>query len=372
MKSPAQKPIRIHAPQDGHTLVEMLIATIIGLFLILSVVGTFAWSMRNNMQDSSTARMQENARYALEAMSRELQMASFMHDASGGTSVDTGMVSGVISEAAGCGASGAGPWILKLASNELVSVSTTPETNFPCLTPKSDPDNPDSALPLHTIDIAGTAYADVFAVKRVREPESAPKDGDLYLQSNVDGNTRMMFWSVSNAGSDPAFSGASNWEFVANIFYIAQDNKNVKSLPECGDDFVPTLFRKVLTGSDAALSMETEPGGIAEGIEYFHLMWGIDNEMIDGNAATLPDGYPNYFVSAPTTAQLPGVVAAKLFVLARGNRSDGPYSDNKVYTMGDVTIPADTFSDCYHRKVFSTTVRLRNQVIKNVLSTVTS
>ena len=371
MKSPARNRVRMHARQAGHTLIEMIIATIIGLMLILSVVGTFAWSMKNNMQDSSTARMQENARYALESLAKELQMASFMHDSVGSSSVDTSLVTG-ISETAGCGA---GPWILKLAPSELVTISHSPSdplVEFPCLEPKSDLDNPDSELELHTIDISGTDYSDVLAIKRVREPDGAPKNGKLHLQTTVDGSSRMIFWSTSNASIDPAFAGASNWEFVSSIFYIAQDVQNVKTLPECGDDFVPTLFRKVLTGSGNTLSMETEPGGIAEGIEYFHLMWGVDNEMIDGSAATFPDGYPNYFVSSPTTAELPGIVAAKLFVLARGSRSDGPYTDNKVYTMGDVIIPADTFSDCYHRKVFSTTVRLRNQVIKNILSTVTS
>ena len=101
-------------------------------------------------------------------------------------------------------------------------------------------------------------------------------------------------------------------------------------------------------------------------------MWGIDNEMVDPPIAnTSPDGYPNYYVSDPS-AVLAGVVAAKLYVLARGGRSDGPYVDSKVYTMGDVTIPANTFSDCYHRKVFSTTVRLRNPVIRNNLSNVVS
>jgi type IV pilus assembly protein PilW len=344
MKSPAQKPIRMNLPQGGHTLIEMLIATIIGLFLILSVVGTFAWSMKNNMQDSSTARMQENARYALEALSKELQMASFMHDAIGGGPVDTTLVVGAFDDAQNCE-----PWVLKVADSELVSVSRLPGNDpladYQCLKTENN--------------------------VRVRALDSAPQTGELTLQTTVDGNSRIIKWgeegNYDRPQDAPFLVGASNWEFAPSIFFIAENPENVKTLPECGDDFVPTLFRK-----KPLSSTPKEPEAIAEGIEYFHLMWGVDNEMVDGNAATLPDGYPNYFVSSPTADQLPGIVAAKLFVLARGSRSDGPYTDNKVYTMGDVIIPADTFSDCYHRKVFSTTVRLRNQVIKNVLSTVTS
>jgi hypothetical protein len=328
--------------------------------------------MKNNMQDSSTARMQENARYALEALSKELQMASFMHDAIGGGPVDTTLVVGAFDDAQNCE-----PWVLKVADSELVSVSRLPGNDpladYQCLKTENNVGDPDieGNLILHTVDISGTDYSDVLAIKRVRALDSAPQTGELTLQTTVDGNSRIIK-CVEEGNYDrpqdaPFLVGASNWEFAPSIFFIAENPENVKTLPECGDDFVPTLFRK-----KPLSSTPKEPEAIAEGIEYFHLMWGVDNEMVDGNAATLPDGYPNYFVSSPTADQLPGIVAAKLFVLARGSRSDGPYTDNKVYTMGDVIIPADTFSDCYHRKVFSTTVRLRNQVIKNVLSTVTS
>ena len=110
----------------------------------------------------------------------------------------------------------------------------------------------------------------------------------------------------------------------------------------------------------------TEEGGIAEGIEYFHVMWGIDQEMIDGLNSTFADGHANYFVSSPTTTQMAGVVAAKIYVLARSRNFDQTYSDDKQYILGDVTLPpAGTYNDNYRRKVFSTTVKLRNQVIKN-------
>ncbi len=56
------------------------------------------------------------------------------------------------------------------------------------------------------------------------------------------------------------------------------------------------------------------------------------------------------------------VVTARIYVLARSIEPDAGYTNNKVYQLGDVQKDYSSNSDSYHRRVFTTTVQLRNRV----------
>lgn len=362
LASTLARPLNPHAPGlfflkalpekhvSGHTLIEMLIALLIGVLLIFAVSETYVWSSRNFKQDSNTARMQENARFALDAIEQDLQMSGFMHEVLDTSLFDSSPVSGLLGT--DCGPSGVS-WAFD--TGQLIETVAQDSTSnavarFNCL----------NASELHTLGTSGAEFTEVLAIKRVKETTGPLVDGRIYLQTVIDGRSRLIAHNLPTNPADPAFLTASNWEYLTNIYYIGT---------QAGDSY-PVLFRKTLQGQVLAslndLSIETEAGGLAEGIEYFHITWGIDAEMVDGNAATLPDGNPNYFTSTPSTAELPGIVAAKAFVLVRSKRFDSSYIDNKQYTLGDLVLPTvGTFNDNYQRKVFSTSVKLRNRVIKN-------
>jgi type IV pilus assembly protein PilW len=334
----------------GHTVLELLIALTIGLVLIAAVSGTFVWTSRNYTQDDSTARLQENARYALDAISRDIQMSGFLHDVINSAGIDNSLVAGTLS--ADCGASGV-PWAT-VPDNLIQSLNQTSPlnigSNYSCI---------DTSY-IHLVGDSGSEFTDVLAIKRVKQPEGPLVDGKIYLQTAFDGTSRMIVHNLPGNPVGGAFTNAADWEYVANIYYVSTDNP----------DRYPTLYRKSLQGLNLGgsndLRMDTEGGGIAEGVEYFHVTWGIDQEVVDGDAATLPDGQPNYFVSAPTAAEGPGVVAAKIYLLLRSKNHDVTYVDDKQYTLGDVTLPpTGTFNDNFKRKVFSTTIKIRNQVIRN-------
>lgn len=334
----------------GHTILELLIALTIGLVLISAVSGTFVWTSRNFKQDDSTARLQENARYALDAFTQDLQMSGFLHDVIQASGIDTSLVTGRLN--ADCGASGT-EWAT-VPNNLVQSLNQTNATNignnYECI---------DTSY-IHTVGDQGSEFTDILSVKRVKQPQGPLVDGRVYLQTAFDGTSRMLVHNLPGNPVIPAFAGAPTWEFVANIYYISTDNPGQ----------YPTLYRKTLQGQNLGvtndLRMDTEGGGIAEGIEYFHITWGIDQEMVDGDGATIPDGHPNYFVSAPSATEAAGVVAAKIYLLVRSKNFDVTYTDDKQYTLGDVTLPpTGTFNDNFRRKVFSTTVKIRNQVIRN-------
>jgi type IV pilus assembly protein PilW len=344
----------------GHTLVELFIAVTIGLLLISAVAGTFVWSSRNYRQDDNFAVMQDNARYALEVMSKDLLMTGFMHDVITSTTVT---VDGNLDVSGACG-----PWATDLT--QLVTVvSKAPAEDIYGQLACVDVSH------VYLVGASGSEFADSLAVKRAKLISGAPVDGKIYLQTTVDGQARLVIYEggvakkyIGDASvADPNFATAATWEFVTNIYYVK--NPDSSGDPACDPPKdSPVLYRKTLQPvSGTYPEIDTECGGLAEGIEYFHVMWGIDHEAIDGVGTTFPDGHPNYFVSSPSPAQMDGIITAKIYVLARSPNLDTTYTDDKQYQLGDVTLPpAGTYNDNFRRKVYSTTVRIRNQVIKNV------
>lgn len=65
------------ASQQGVTLVEVMIGTVIGLFLVSVMGAMFLGSKSSLRSQNHTARLQENARFAVDALSADLRMAGF-------------------------------------------------------------------------------------------------------------------------------------------------------------------------------------------------------------------------------------------------------------------------------------------------------
>lgn len=61
----------------GLTLVELMIALTLGLIVIAALVAVFMGSNRNFRQNEALATVQDNARFALDALSRDLAMAGY-------------------------------------------------------------------------------------------------------------------------------------------------------------------------------------------------------------------------------------------------------------------------------------------------------
>ena len=68
--------------QSGISLVELLIGLVLGLFLTGGAVQTFMVTKTSYRFSDSLARVQENGRFALELISRDLRMTGFFGCAS--------------------------------------------------------------------------------------------------------------------------------------------------------------------------------------------------------------------------------------------------------------------------------------------------
>jgi len=311
--------------QRGFTLVELMIGLLLGLLLIGGVVTLFVQSRQSFLVDENVARMQDQARFAMNELARDVRMASFVTEAFVPGSI-TRDASLVVDD--GCGPAGADDWILRLTDEGTGDVNT--------LTAVDNATAAAAAAAYSCIDAdefqAGT---DVVAIKRAAGGTvAATTPGAVYIRSN--GTTAMLFKDPP----DGAVGGPTNdWEYRPRIYYI----RNFSS--EAGDG-IPSLCRKVLVGGDPA-EMQTEC--IAQGIEDLQIEYGLDP---DG------DGNVNQYVPGPTLAEMEDAVTARISILARTVPADHSYTDDRTYSVSN----ADAYNpnDNFHRRVYSVTVTLHN------------
>lgn len=69
----------------GFSLIELMVAMALGMILTLAIGQVFMSSRYTNTSTDESARMQENARFALQLLERELRMAGYLKNGSTGT-----------------------------------------------------------------------------------------------------------------------------------------------------------------------------------------------------------------------------------------------------------------------------------------------
>src|SRR5664279_1931585 len=76
------------AREAGFTLIEMMVAITIGLFILAGVVGVLATNSNNSRTNDRTSELMTNGRYALDSMKQELRQAGFRGYTSTGANRD--------------------------------------------------------------------------------------------------------------------------------------------------------------------------------------------------------------------------------------------------------------------------------------------
>jgi type IV pilus assembly protein PilW len=329
----------------GLSIVELLIAMLLGLLVTGAVFSMYVGTSRNLTQDERYSWLQESGRYALKVIAEDLSMAGFW-----GPLVNADEITASFSPpTGGCADS--------IALNEAATglrynnYHTSPATTqfSPCTT----------VLGHHR---PGT---DVLVVKRVRGQatartfvDTADSDGDgnlaeqlttgagdlgtgtVYLRTN--GTSGALSKTLSSAA--PPALGESDWQYIPRIYFV-------RDYLETVGDGIPALCRLDLSGAELSTTQ-----CLAEGIEDLHVVFGLDSNG---------DGAADQYTAAPAAAQMQEVVTARIHLLARSVQSDPHYTNAKTYQLGDVTVAAA--GDGHYRRVFSTTVAVRNVIHRNLI-----
>ena len=254
-------------------------------------------------------------------LSRELAMSGFW-----GTFLDVETTTNHASVSVGqdCG-NGVDAWVMDLDAIQFLNNSTAASVAaaFECL-PSAD-------------IVAGT---DLLAIKRVADSNTA--DGDIvnnrmYMRTN--GVAGSMFLG-GGSGTPPSLAGTeTNWSYLPQIFYI-------RDYAVTTSDGIPSLCRAYLdTNSPPDMTNQC----LVDGVENLQIEFGIDDDN---------DFIADYYTAAPTAAEISDSVSVRIYALLRSVNEVPSYTNDKTYTLGSTTVNAA--NDGFYRRVFNTTVVLRN------------
>lgn len=300
MSTPMGRAFRLRT--SGFTLVELMVALTLALFLTLGLMQVFATSNESYEALSQAAQQIENGRHAIETLRGDLQHAGYYGEF-------------------GFAAAPTGPLPDPCERANLVAMRNA----LPYYIQAYDAP---AGSPLACLDdgnfVPGT---DILVVRRVSTVATAPAAriaNEVYMQATADpteaanpvvarGQDAADFVLVRKDGATPA----EIRKFMVRIYFVSPCSMpavgTVCTAEADGGRPIPTLKRLDLAVNPASGDLEMRMESIAEGIENLQIDYGIDASG-DG----VPDGP---MVTAPATPEAWGnVTTAQLHVLARNLR----------------------------------------------------
>jgi hypothetical protein len=306
-----------------------MVSLTLGVVLSLGVVNLFLQSKTSYYQDEETAQLQENGRWALRYVARELSMTGFMGGIIDGEAVTTTLV--VADDCATGWASNTSEALEHLDN----PTDTEATTTYGCLSSGEVKPGTDIIAVRRTKDTPHVSDGTVLA---------EPLDDALYLRVEDFGAASTLVKGSAVTGADKtAGSKVDVWQYQPQLLYI-------RPWSLTSGDGVPALCRKTLTTSAVAVALD-EPECLVEGIENMQVEFGVDN-------SNPLDYVPEHYEVAPTAAELERAVTARIYLLARSINQVAGYTNDKSYTLGATTVAAA--DDGFYRRVLQTTIMLRN------------
>ena len=341
--------------QQGVSIVELLVAMIVGLFLVAGVLGLFITNKGVYTTTTRATELQENGRFALDYLLNDLRHAYFF----GGKHFD-GLALG--------------------AENDPADPRHADNSNQQ---PDPDCDGIDAAYDL-TVPLHGTAAtsrdaigciddalvvsgipSDIVVLKLVRpaplNSSNDLTDGNVYVASNRITGVLRLYTEDAPKTAMPSLSSSCKgrteqclphgkyWQYQFRAYYVRKPQKETEP---------PALARMILSWDATTKEMELVAENLVEGVEGLRLLYGVQT----GNEAAS-------FRAAENVSDWDDVVSVQIHLLLRNTLPDYSYHDLGSYKMGDIDVDVtqDTAQSQgamlrnFHRSVISTTVMLRNK-----------
>jgi type IV pilus assembly protein PilW len=328
--------------QGGLSLIELVVALSIGLFLIGGVITVFGKTRDLYRTNDSAARMQETARYAISAIEADLRTANYwgLHnrpelvdnapalDLANLPAPDPGYaLPGALAAYAATISACGNLWAVKLAA----------------YVEGTDGDYGLACAPFG----AAVAGADQLTIRRadtgtIAAAALGATNGQLKIQTSRAQGT-LFAGTALPAGYLPPLS--ETHALVAHGYYVDQDSDEAAG--------TPSLRRKRLAFSGGAPVIVDEQ--IAPDIEDLQVEIGVDSSG---------DQSADFFV--PVDAAIAAgdtVVAVRIWLMVRAEQPEAGFTDERVYEYANRT-GADAFDppagDGFRRLLVSKTMLLRN------------
>ena len=309
---------KVLSRQSGVRLVELMIAMMLGVFLMFALVEILINGKQSFGAASQMSRLQENGRISTNLIVSDLKRAGYL---GGNSNVDDifGTTGQITPPTISC-APGDTTWG-RMISQPVVGLDDT-NAGYACI-PNADYLRGDILTVRHALP-----WIDSGALDANR----------LYLRSSL--FQGKIF--IGSAEADPANTiddpqGQLNVrELQAHAYFVGNSGRS------CGGNPVPSLFRVRMDDSGQPLPEELLPG-----IENLQVQYGISSDL----------GVNGRYLDADAVTNWDDIVTVRIWLLVRAECSETGFADTATYTMGDVTYtPADDF----RRQLYSSVVLIRN------------
>jgi len=350
--------------EGGFTLVELMIAMLLSLFLLGSITYVVVNSNKNYNTTDSLARLQENARFAMEFITRDLRRAGYL-----GCSGDVDTVNSTLKGKAYGGGGG-------LAINGLEGIENMDAGTSTWLPSKTVATFSTDLPPVNGSDAFAARYLDLnnpTGVVKEMPNESAVifvnpgheiKEGDIIAVSDCQSADIMQVTHVNDSGS----SASGKDEIGHNAGgKDAPGNETAKLSKSYGEGSQVLKFGSFAyyVGTNPnkrrALFRITSAGTqeLVEGVEHMEIRYGL----AAGSAGA--DRTPTKYLQASDIGDTDwrNVVSMRIGLLLStiANTADGQYGvekDTGTYMLNGTSV--DPPDERRLRKMFESTVMLRN------------
>lgn len=323
------RPMKNPRQQRGFTLVELMVAIVVGLLLLSALVTLYANTSQSNIELDKSVRQIENGRHGMDLLREDIAMSGYYGD------LLTESLGFVVPDACAVALTGLG-W-----DNSAATIPA-PVTGL----------NAAEAAALACLDNhrSGTPALVLRRVETERVTAASVANANPYLQtSRCKGDpvtTRFILGAAADSftlrGTDCSTVNLVQ-RYLARIYYVSNCN-------ECGLDNTPTLKRAELRAGQMVHSP------LAEGIEDVGFEFGFD---LDG------DGTADVFRTALSgTAgaadnDWANVVGVRARMLSATIESTPGFTSSRTYDLGLLGMRGP-FDDGLKRRVYAMTARLNN------------
>ena len=328
-QSPSIAPLASRKTQAGLSLIEVMVAVFIGVFLLTGALSIYANGRGTLEITQRLSRMQENARFALELIEPDLRAAGYWGSTTGTAGIDN-----------------------RATPTDMVDIAVTndcePNWSIHLDRPIEGADN---INPYAATCLAGAAThlngTDVLVVRHAGDAPVATADlqaGRLYLRTD-ENRGELFVGSTEPLGFSP---NAQNFPLITHAYYISPTSELVPD--------VPSLRRLVLTDGANPTVVQEE---VFLGAEDLQVQFGLDT---DG------DGSVNSYVDPDGALDYTQVLSVRVWLRLRTEQAEDGFTDDATYQYADVTFTptdtADASDDRLRRLVASKTIALRNRVVE--------
>ncbi len=319
---------------SGYTLIEWMIAIVIGLFITGGLMSLYVISNETTQDSLDNGELQEHGRIAMNLLLRDLRMAGFWGDYTGlplalGSGVALSTAANSLSSSSDCldtrsvGSFPSASGNLRSVWTLNVNASGSKGSSLACISLAS-----------------GASFApnsDIIDIKRAQGAPIADAttldSSHFYIASNV--HALNFFKGSETRPTTTAIPNRQVWEYTRHIYYISTQNS------------IPELHMMYLTDA-----MQNTP--IVRGVERMRILFAIDTTLE-------PDGIIDAYILPENVTQQQWderrVIGAKLFVLVRSIEPSNQYANPNTYSLGNINY---TPADNYRRLLLQSTVIFKN------------